>query len=561
MPTRSLAHELVRRAPGRPPRSAELYTFASDFASALFPRLHAAAGITFPSPIYRDDPVRFQREILGVDPWDAQIRILEALRDHNRVSVKSGHKIGKSRLAGGAALWWYSSFDAARAVMTSTTARQVDEILWREVRMLYARAGMCLECVLRSKAEPYARIRRPCPHSSLLDGDLSDTARSGLRSADFREVVGFTAKQAEAVAGISGEAILYIVDEASGVPKQIYQAIEGNRAGGAKLLLLGNPTKNEGEFYDAFHSKARFYVTFTVSSESTPNAVSGERLIPGLATREWIEEKKEEWGEKSPLYLVRVKGEFAEAEEGKIFNLHTIEVAEQRHSDTPAEGRLYIGVDPAGEAGQGDEIILCPRRGLRQLGFRAFRGLDAAGHLAQVLAMIAEHKLPRETPVVVVDREGSVGIKVYRALRAYAEEHPGTFEVVAVRASDRSLRQPELYDRMRDALAASLSSWLEAGGAIVEDAKLAKELHLWEWRQRADGRVKLYPDKDTARKLLGRSPDRYDALALSTWEPLSLREETAAPESGAAPASAAAAARAAAGPLDPYAAAAAWERR
>ena len=49
-----------------------------------------------------------------------------------------------------------------------------------------------------------------------------------------------------------------------------------------------------------------------------------------------------------------------------------------------------------------------------------------------------------------------------------------------------------------------------------------------EWTQVASGRMKVTP-KDEIRKILGRSPDRYDAVALSCWEPLSLREEELPP--------------------------------
>lgn len=556
MPTPSLANELQkRRGPGRPPKREEpTPTFLSDFGAAFFPALHASFGITFPSPIYQADPVRFSREILGVDPWSKQIEILEAVRDHPRVAIASGHKVGKSFTAGELALWYYCSYEAARVVMTSTTSRQVDEILWREIRMLLARAGRCVACKRELLENPAARIPRPCPHSSLVDGELGDLARTGLKSDDFREIVGFTAKQGEAVAGISGENVLYIVDEASGVPTEIYEAIEGNRAGSARLVLFGNPTRNSGEFYDAHHSKRdRFYKCITVSSEESPNVVSGERLIPGLATREWIEEKKEEWGETSPLYKVRVKGLFAEHEEGKIFSLHTIEQAEQRWSTTPAEGRLYIGLDPAGERGRGDEIMFAPRRGLKLLELVARRGLDEVGHLAELLRIVERLRTPRETVVVVVDREGEIGSKVNRAIRDYSDDHPGELEVVSIRASDRSLRQPDLYARMRDALAGSLSAWFDAGGAIPEDAKLARDLHALEWRLMPNGQAKV-TDKETLRKILGRSPDRYDALALATWEPLSLREypgtnrtigATLAPTRRG---------------LDPYAAAAKWRR-
>jgi phage terminase large subunit len=530
MPTTTNTIELQRRGPGRPPKGlAGRRTFASDFAFDFFPRLHASYGVRFPSPIYRDDPVRFAREILGVDPWHKQVEILEAVRDHQRVAVKSGHKVGKSHSAGMLALWFYCSYPAARVVMSSTTSRQVDEILWRQLRMLYATAGRCLECTHELRANPAARIPRPCPHSSLISGELGDLARTGLKSDDFREIVGFTAKQAEAVAGISGEHVLYILDEASGIPRVIYEAIEGNRAGSAKLALFGNPTKNEGEFYDAFNSKARFYKGITVSSEETPNALAHRIVIPGLAASEWLEEKKDEWGENSPLYKVRVKGEFAEYEEGKIFSLHEIAQSEQRWRDSiPAEGRLYIGVDPAGEKGSGDEIVFASRRGLRCLDLRIRRGLDETGHLTELLNIIEDHRLPRETPVAVLDRGGDIGSKVYIKIRDYAEENPGALEVVGVRPSDDSMRQPELYPKMRDALAASLSAWFLAGGAIPEDTKLEKELHAMQWHQRADGKLKL-TDKPTLRKILGRSPDRYDALALSVWEPLSLRDRSLPP--------------------------------
>lgn len=555
MATSSNAHEVARR--GRPPKTladSAPRRFRLDFLDIFSPALRAASGIQFPNPYYQDNPAAFAREILGVEPWEKQIEILEAVRDHQRVAVKSGHKVGKSHSAAVLALWYFCSFEDARVVMSSTTARQVDAILWRELRMLHARSGCCVDCKRLEKRDKI-RISRPCPHSSLIQGDMAETARSGMK-CEFREIVGFTAKQAEAVAGVSGINVLYLLDEASGIAQMIFDAIEGNRAGNARVAMFSNPTQNAGQFYDAFNAKARFYKTITVSSYDTPNYKTGRAIIPGLATREWVEEKREEWGENSPLFTVRVKGEFAEHEQGKIFSIHTIEQAEQRYSETPSEGRLYIGIDPAGETGTGDEAAFAVRRGLKAIQLATHRALSSEGHLIQLLMLINVHKLPRETPVVVLDYGGSVGVDVYKTLRAYLADHPGAFELVRVASSDRSLRQPDVYDRMRDALTASLAAWFEQGGAIPEDAKLAKELHQMEWKQRADGRQKV-TDKIALRKLLGRSPDRYDALALSCWEPLSLREQA----TSSAEIAARAAAQRAARPMDPYAGARAWEKR
>jgi phage terminase large subunit len=523
--TSSIAAETATRKRGRgSPRTRA--TMVDGLLNAISLEADAAdtSRVRLPSSYYRTDPARFCREILGLEPWSRQVEILEAIRDHDRVAVKSGHKVGKSNIAASAALWFYSSFPDARVVMTSTTSRQVDQILWRELRMLRARGGRCVDCLA---ADPDGlRIPRPCPHSALIDGEQGELARTGLKANDFREIVGFTAREAEAVAGISGSRLLYIVDEASGVDDLIFEAIEGNRAGGAKILELGNPTKNEGEFYEAEASKSRFYKVIHVSSEESPNVVAGQVVIPGLATREWIEEKREEWGKDSPLYRVRVLGQHAIHEQGKIFSIHTIEQAEQRWDETPATGRLFVGLDPAGETGSGDETVFAPRRGFKLLALQAHLGLDDEAHLVHLLGVLKAHKLPRETPVVVLDREGSIGSKLARRLRDYLDTPEGAnaFELVTVRASDRAVRQPQVYDRLRDELAANLETWLRDGGAIVEDTRLAKELHALEWRSMPNGRVKLTA-KEEIRKAIGRSPDRYDGLALAVWEPLSLQDD------------------------------------
>lgn len=519
--TTSIAAETRRRRRARPP--AQRRTAVADLREALLAQLKATTGIRFPDRYWWDHPVEFFRRILGVEPWSKQIEIIEAVRDHDRVAVRSGHKVSKSHSAAGIAACYYCSFADARVVMSSTTARQVDQILWRELRMMRARAGRCTLC---KEADPDGRrIPRPCPHSAIIEGEMGALARTGLKSQDFREIVGFTAREAEAVAGVSGRHLLYIIDEASGVPDEIFEAVEGNRAGGARIVLFSNPTRTSGEFFDAFHDKAEFYHGIQVSSEETPNVLSGEKVIPGLATRTWIEEKRREWGEESPMYKVRVRGEFALGEDGKIFSVHAIAEAEDRWEDTPETGRLFIGVDPAGESGMGDEAAFAARRGLKLLGLHTERGLSEAEHLVRVLGVIEEHGIRRETPVVVLDREGAVGAKVYAHFQGYLEEHPYAFELVTVRASDRAVRQPYIYDRMRDELVANLESWVRDGGAIVEDTKLAAEMHVFVWEQHVNGRLKLMPRKKDLRKSsgLGRSPDRFDALALACWEPLALR--------------------------------------
>lgn len=518
--TTSTAFEVAkRRAPVDAPT-----TFRDDMHAGLVELVARSSSLRFPSPLYQQDPVRYCREVLGFEPWSKQIEILETVRDCMRVAVSSGHKIGKSTTIAALALWFYCSFKDARVIMSSTTSRQVDQILWRELRMLRARSGRCVSC---KRADPEGfRIPRPCPHSALIEGEQGELARTGLKSPDFREIVGFTAREAEAVAGISGQNLLYLLDEASGIPDNIYQAIEGNRAGGARIVLMGNPTKNEGEFFEAFFAKAHLYKTIRISSETTPNVISGQMLIPGLATREWIDEKKIEWGENGPLYRVRVKGEHAISEEGKIFSIHAIAEAELRWRETPESGRLFVGVDPAGETGSGDETAFAARRGNKHILLQTYTGLNADQHLAYLVQILTALRKPLEIPVVVLDAEGTIGRKLASRLRSYLDEdaHKDAFELITVRASEFAGPSRPTWDRIRDVLVANLEMWIRGGGAILEDVKLSRELHVFEWRRRADNRHKATP-KDTIRKLLGRSPDRFDALALSVWEPTRVRDE------------------------------------
>lgn len=500
--------------------------------------LAAARGIAWPCDRYRAEPCAFATDILGVVPWEKQREILNAARDYDRVSVRSGHKVGKSHTAAILAFWFFCSFVDARVIFSSVTARQVDEILWREVRKMRTRAGRCVDCkIADAKRAPEDRARRPapmpCPHSSQIDGTMHDLARSGFRSEDMREIVGFTAREAEAVAGISGENILYIVDEASGVDDAIFEAMEGNRAGGARLVMFSNPTRTEGEFYrshkskalkvDANGKRAGFYKTIHISSEETPNVRLGRKVVPGLAMADWIAEKREEWGEDSALYKVRVRGEFVENEDGKILSVHDLTLAEARWAETPAVGRLHIGLDPAGPGQAGDETAFAIRRGFKILDVITFRGLTEDAHVTHLLGLLKVHRKPREPkPLVTIDREGPIGAALYGRLRAVADAQRSEatkFDVLGIRSSERAEREPHLYDRVRDELWAGMAQWIRAGGAIPENAVLTKELHAPSWFQPlGSSKLKATPKTELRKMLDGRSPDRADAVTLSVWE-------------------------------------------
>lgn len=444
-----------------------------------------------PEPVgpYAHDPVGYAREMLGVEPWSRQRELLEAVRDHDRVSVRSGHKVAKSNSAGCIAWWWCSDPVArpeARCILTSSGYRQVKSTLWREIKGLYRKA-----------------ITKPGPAPA----DAPDT---GVQWGDGREIIGFTTKEPEKMAGFSGKHILFILDEASGIPEEIFEAIEGNRAGGrAKILLLSNPTQLVGEFYASHTTKRAFYRTLHISSEESPN-VTGEAHVEGLATKEWVAEKRAEWGEDSPLYQVRVRGNFPGQGSNAVVALTLVLAGVDRwDADEEPDEPLELGLDVA-RTGD-DESVLYPRRGTKALAPRAWQGLDGPDLAGKVLEVVRELRRPGERPRVKVDANG-VGASAYDALRRYAE-----VEAVAVNTAEAS-SSPEVYANLRAQISFGVAVWLREGGALPDHAKTQADLVAPKYSFDARNRY-LVQKKDEVKKVLKRSPDYGDALGLSIYSP------------------------------------------
>jgi len=437
------------------------------------------------------DPVLYARNVLGLRVWSRQQELLEAVRDHDRVSVRSGHKVSKSTSAAAIAWWWCSDPEArpgARCILTSSGNRQVKSILWREIKKLWREA-----------------IVTPGPTPA----EAPDT---GVQWGDGREILGFTTKEPERMAGFSGANLLFILDEASGIPEAIFEAVEGNRAGGAKILLLSNPTQVSGEFYDSHHSKRSFYTTLHISSEDSPN-VTGEAKIPGLASPAWVEEKRQEWGVDSPLYQVRVRGNFPGQAADAVTGLTLVLDAIERWHETEETGPLDLGVDVA-RSGE-DESVCYPRRGSKALDPRAWRGLDGPQLANEVLKVHRELRVPGQPTRIKVDANG-VGASCFDALAHSPEAQRGEIEVVAVMTSEAS-SSPTEYGNLRAQIAFGLTAWLKGGGAIPDHDKTQADLIAPKYKFDPQNRL-LVEKKTEIKARLGRSPDYGDALGLAVYE-------------------------------------------
>jgi hypothetical protein len=436
---------------------------------------------------YFDDPVGFCREILGVGLWSGQVRILLAVLRSDSVAVRSGHKVGKTTVVAALALWWACTRPTALVLLTSSSYTQVEEQLWPTVRKLYQRAA-----------------RRGHP----LGGRINQSAEGGIRWPDDRRMFGLSTDKPERMGGYSGSELLVIADEASGIQESIFEAVEGNMGGGGHKVLVGNPTQLGGTFYDAFHDQADLWETLHISSEETPNVIDGRMVIPGLATREWVERCKIAWGEDDPRYQVRVRGNFPGQAANSVIGLTTVEEAVARWNTTEADGQLELGVDVA-RFGDDDSVIIARR------GKKAFRPVTVHGQdTVQIagLALKIAHKLrsPNERVKIKVDGIG-VGSGVVDQLKTHDDVDVVDVNVASAATDDE-------YANLRAQIWFATDDWLKDGGAIPGDKGLKGELVAPTYKFNARGK-QVVEAKEDMKKRLKRSPDRADALGLSIYSP------------------------------------------
>lgn len=433
------------------------------------------------------DPVCYFEEVLGFTAWTHQARIARALPEHRRISVRSCHKAGKSKIAAALSLWFYDAFEGGRVILTAPTYRQVDEVLWREVLEMH-----------RTAKHPISGTRNISPATGIRDGQ--------------NQIVGLSTDEPEKFSGWSGANVLYIVDEASGIDEAIFEAIEGNRAGGAWFAMFSNPTQLTGEFYASHTTKASFYWTAHVRAEEVA-AYQEERgfELPGMAGRKWIEERAAEWGEDSPQYAIRVDGNFPTRGLNNVIPLAFVDAAYDRSPDLTAR-RLKIGVDVA-RFGDDDSVIQ-PVRGFAALQRVVIHGQDTMAIADACVNMVAALRRDRDDkPVINVDEIG-VGAGVLDRLHRLAKKHD--FIAIGINVAEAS-DNPDKFKNLRSQLWFSTLKWLDEGGALIhKDPKLTEELTgaMYTIDERGRFVVEL---KKKMKERIGRSPDRADALNLAVY--------------------------------------------
>ena len=430
----------------------------------------------------RANPVSWCKRALGVSLWSKQASILEAVRDNPRVAVRSSNAVGKTYTAALAAIWFLEGHYPSYVVITSSSWKQLLKAMWPEMRKLVNNAPYHLGGELLT-----------------MEWNRGDQWGAFSVSPDAPEnFSGFRAPGGT----------LVIIDEGSSLAGETMDAITGLCAGSnSKILMIGNPLRPSGPFFDAFSDPA--WHCMSISAFESPNVVQGKDVIPGLATLEYIEGARNKWGEDSPQYMARVLGEFPDIAEDVLIPLSWAEASIDRNCDTKRDhDRTHMGADIA--RGGGDRIVLIIRdhRAVRYMEIRQHKSLmNTAG---RIMRLADTWGIPGER--VHIDDIGMGGGVTDRL-------HELDFAVDGVNFAAKG-NDPDSYLNLRaecfwcvrDAL--NPTSGATKLGIPNKYKDLAMECTIPHLDFTSRGQIKIEA-KDNIKKRLGHSPDLADALALS----------------------------------------------
>ncbi|MGI5223517.1 hypothetical protein [Actinoallomurus sp. CA-142502] len=437
-----------------------------------------------PNP-YLGRPVDWARERQGLHLWSKQREIAESVVANKRTAVKSCHDAGKSFLAATIAQYWIDVHPPGEAFVVSTapTYPQVHAILWEEIRAGAKRAT--------ARDEPLPGRILQSDEWKLDDGTLVGWGR---KPAD-RDEHGFQ--------GIHRRFVLVIIDEACGVPEQIWTAVEAITTNAdCRILVIGNPDDPNTEFGKVCKPGSGWNV-IRISAFDTPNFTGEavpEALRPLLLAPEWEEDKRRRWGEKSPRYIAKVLGDFPEIGDDTLISPRWIEAAQARALDPGPHSVLSVDVARFGS----DRTILALARGpvVRIVGDHAkLRTTETTGH---VIATKREHDVDE----LRVDGVG-VGAGV-------VDELLGVGHDVVDMQSGAAAINSEKFANARAEWWWGLRQRFEAGDIDIaaDDDELAAQLGTVKFKYTARGQV-LIESKDDMRKRGLPSPDRADAVMLA----------------------------------------------
>ena len=429
------------------------------------------------------DPVGWMSGTLGSELWSAQTAIVNSVRDNRATAVHACHGLGKSFLAARIVAWWIGTHPVGKAsvVTTAPSALQVKGVLWQEIASAHTEADGKLPGYV-NQTDWWADGRQ---------------LAIGRKPPDGKAEVSFQ--------GFHNEFVLAVIDEASGIPDSMWEAVNKIVTGdNDRILAIGNPDHVQSRWWKVCQG-GRWNVIH-VGAHDTPT-FTGEPVPEGasLISQKFIDDIIEDFGEDSPQYRAQVLGEFPDDRTDGVVPWSAVSQCRKglAFDDPPSE--IVLGADIGGG---GDETVVWERVG--PVVGRVWRDrTDTADGARDLIVRAIDESGAGH---VNVDITG-LGWGVPDLVQAARDVTVGKANFGAgARESDRFANlRAELWWKGR-----TLSQEYGWDLSALDDGTVA-QLCEPRWFENTRGRIQV-EEKSAVKKRIGRSPDDADALLLCFWE-------------------------------------------
>lgn len=437
---------------------------------------------------WREDPRVFVREVLGATPDAWQDQVLAEFPRQRRIALKSCKGPGKTSLLAWLSWNFLLTRPHPRIAATSITGDNLSDNLWAEMAKWQGKSPLLKSAFTWQKSRIFANEH---PETWWM------SARSWPRDADPQ-------RQADTLAGLHADYILFVIDESGGIPDAVMAAAEPALSTGieAHIVQAGNPTMLEGPLYRASTTERRLWYVVEISADPD------DPLRSPRVSAQWAREQIEKYGRNNPWVLVNVFGQFPPGSINTLIGPDAIADAVKRYwrEDQVGLAPRVLGVDVARFGG--DASVIFKRQGIQAfppLEYRNIDGIQGAGTLVRVW------KDWGADAAFIDDTGGWATSWIDHAKMLGKSPIPVGFA--------RQAHDPARYANKRAEMYFDAVQWIRDGGALPECPELAAALSTTTYSYRGD--KLLLEDKDQVRERLGYSPDHADGFVLTFAEPVS----------------------------------------
>lgn len=456
---------------------------------------------------WRSDVVAFARECVGMDPDEWQLEYLRALTEkrsrrlpiserRRRFALKACVGPGKTAVLAVVVWWFISTRVDAKGACTSITGDNLDANLWAELAKWQDKSPLLKTAFEWTATQVRSRER---PATWFID------ARKWANAAD-PNALGNT------LAGLHGDNVIFVIDEAGGVPMEVAAAAEGGLANvnedegrEALFLIAGNPSHLSGPLYAACsRDRARWHV----------QEITGDPDDPKRAKRisiEWAREMIDSYGRDSDVVKVKVLGQFPSLSPDSLLGPDAVSAAMARviaKAEYASEVKI-LGVDVARQGD--DRTVIALRQGRVVFGPRVLRIPDTMAIAGQVSMVFDKHK-----PDALFIDQATFGFGVLDRLVQLG------YPAIGVDFGGKPVTHVK-YANRRSEMWFLMAEWVKAGGVLPKVPELTAELTAPKYSFDAHNKLLLEKKKDIKART-GTSPDIADAIALTFAQPVLPRD-------------------------------------